>query len=343
MLYSATTIGAGTGFAVDGVMLEECVSSTTETSPYSPMGVTTITGSAITTGKISNAAGTVYFDLDNSKIYSSAAGGITIEGAGGITVVDGGNIKLNSGGDVLLYSESTGNYPYVGFYGDNVAKGSMTCQYVGGVGWVFGLDGASDRMQIVSDGQLDLFSNDGRLRLGAVAGDFVVTYNDFRPSADATYDCGYDADHNSGTGSGNDRYWHSVWSMQYYTGSSREKKSEILDTALGLDFILSLQPKQYKYKNTVQTEDRPGRASEKKKRVEIRSDHTHTHYGLVAEELQKTLKDLGITEEQFGALKVDKDGKPKAINYNEFVAPLIKSVHELEARLSKIEGKGKKP
>lgn len=115
----------GQGILVDGFMLQECSSTTTTTGDYQNEGVTVIDGNMITTGKIKNTAGTVYFDLDESVIYSSEPGGIQISGIGGLKVNSTGGITIEQEGDVNFYvTRGSNDSAAINWYDDNNAGSS---------------------------------------------------------------------------------------------------------------------------------------------------------------------------------------------------------------------------
>lgn len=98
------------------------------------------------------------------------------------------------------------------------------------------------------------------------------------------------------------------------TSDEREKK-EIIDLGIGLNFINLLKPRQYKFNNGARL-----------------------HYGLLAQEVKASLDQLHL---DFGGYI---DGniatEPKDIyglRYDEFIAPIIKSIQTISSRLSVVE------
>jgi hypothetical protein len=130
--------------------------------------------------------------------------------------------------------------------------------------------------------------------------------------------------------------------------SDARDKTDIRDTTLGLDFINALHPVDFKwdyredYDVLVMHAPVEGQLPQgvmthlpkdgSKKR-------TRYHHGLIAQEVKQTLDSLGI---DFGGYQDHsvKDGcDVLSIGYTELVAPLIKAVQELSARVAALEAR----
>ncbi len=111
--------------------------------------------------------------------------------------------------------------------------------------------------------------------------------------------------------------WDTVYSQNgVSTVSDAREKTDILPVPLGLDFIKSLNPVSYKWK------EKP---------------NTLTHYGILAQEVLETLKDFGIDSMQdFSVITGDEDTRYGA-NYTEFIPILIKAIQELSDKIKKLE------
>ena len=103
--------------------------------------------------------------------------------------------------------------------------------------------------------------------------------------------------------------------------SDRNEKNNITASDLGLAFINKLTPVSYKWKTG-----------------------TRTHYGLVAQDVETVITDLGKSTTQFAALiKTDISEKQDGSNISyglrtgEFISPLIKAVQELTAKVAALE------
>lgn len=122
----------------------------------------------------------------------------------------------------------------------------------------------------------------------------------FTPSQDNLY--------NLGTPS---LQWHNIYSKGLVTASDRNKKKDIKKEELGLDFIKTLNPVSYRWKNKIEKESK-------------NQDKTgKVHHGLIAQEI----------DENFGGLS---KGESYGLNYLEFIGPLIKSIQELNEKLERI-------
>jgi len=135
----------------------------------------------------------------------------------------------------------------------------------------------------------------------------ITCYDDFRPSANDTYDLGSYS-----------YKWDDVFATNGTINTSdRRSKTNILPTTLGLSFINDLNPISFKW---------------------IGGKNKETHHGLVAQEVIETLTAHGFDHDlDFGCITGSEDTAYGA-RYTEFVAILIKAVQELSARILVLEG-----
>ena len=151
----------------------------------------------------------------------------------------------------------------------------------------------------------------------------------------------------------------------YNTVNSRSDlrdKTEVRDTVLGLDFINELRPVDYKW--DMREDYRPEKpidleldATEEEKdahkilmdewlescKVEnLNHDGTHTrtryHHGLIAQEVQDIIEASGVDFGGFQDHKVNGGGDVLSLGYTELIAPMIKAIQELTARINVLEG-----
>lgn len=128
--------------------------------------------------------------------------------------------------------------------------------------------------------------------------------------------------------------------------SDQKMKQDIADSSLGLDFILSLQPKQFRYRNDPDAE----------------STDENLSYGFIAQDI-KTLIDNGLNWQGWndGIVKnsnpnweADEESEyyetTQTIDYEMFIAPLVKAMQEqqikinaLTARVSELESQLSSP
>jgi hypothetical protein len=191
------------------------------------------------------------------------------------------------------------------------------------------------------------------------AGDLGLTFNStgrfvfktggvFHPSGNGTQDLGRTTEkwlavYGTNLGASGTRFT-KLWTVDIDTtnaavvSSDARNKTDIVDEPLGLDFINSLRPVQYKLIDS--GDGRPG---------------VRPHHGLLAQELKAVLDGLGIDHAAFIDTPVtvevmDDDGEPTGrfvptgetkmgIRYSELVSSLIKAVQELSARVAALEAK----
>ena len=155
------------------------------------------------------------------------------------------------------------------------------------------------------------------------------------PNANDSYDLGQDG-----------LRWEDVYATNGTINSSDERmKNTILDSTLGLDFVNKLRPVSYKWNATTRVDkDDNDKVMES---VEIKRERTH--YGLIAQEVKKVLDGLSIDSKDFaGYIDSNQSGNKKSnsenvdvygLRYTEFIAPLIKAVQELSAKVTALENK----
>lgn len=137
--------------------------------------------------------------------------------------------------------------------------------------------------------------------------------------------------------------WNTVYATNTSTQSDRKDKREINAIEKALDFIMNLQPVQYKFKNSSTKQGR-------------------THYGFIAQDVATIAKDLGVNlslaraahviqnedgtiEDGYydGSVNIPDEELSWSLDYNEFIAPLVavvqqqqRKIEELEKKLSKL-------
>jgi len=165
---------------------------------------------------------------------------------------------------------------------------------------------------------------------------------DFSPSANNTFSLGK---------AGN--RWTEVFAVNGVINTSdKNAKTEIEDTSLGLNFINLLQPKQYKMKQSgrwtdgelVDMVDENGHVvidSDGKTIKVIKQGSQQPipgqrfHQGLIAQEVKAVLDQLGIDS----AMWINGENNIQGLRYEELIAPLIKAVQELSAKVVALETK----
>ena len=147
--------------------------------------------------------------------------------------------------------------------------------------------------------------------------------------------------------------------MFYNTVNSRSDlrdKTEVRNTVLGLDFINELRPVDYKWdmREDYRTEmPSQGELSDEDFKIlidewlesckveNLTHDGTHKrtryHHGLIAQEVQDVIEASGVDFGGFQDHKVNGGGDVLSIGYTELIAPMIKAIQELTARINALE------
>jgi hypothetical protein len=144
--------------------------------------------------------------------------------------------------------------------------------------------------------------------------------------------------------------------------SDQRDKTAIRDTQLGLNFILALRPRDFKWDmredyrtkppakpNPVDYENKEAQYEadlakwetdyvnweEANKLANITHDGTHTrtryHQGLIAQEVKQTMDAMGVDFGGYQDHTIKGGDAVLTIGYEELVAPLIKAIQELKA------------
>ena len=92
--------------------------------------------------------------------------------------------------------------------------------------------------------------------------------------------------------------------------SDRRLKENIQTTTLGLSFINELKPVSYKW-------------------IKDKQSGHKTHYGLIAQDVEKIMNNKGMSRDKYAIVHYDYEQDKYRMNYNELIAPLIKSIQEL--------------
>lgn len=139
--------------------------------------------------------------------------------------------------------------------------------------------------------------------------------------------------------------------------SDRNNKDNIADSALGLDFIKTLRPVSYKWKDYTSSVIVDRGYGDLLTVQEPLSSETHTinktfnrtHYGLIAQEVATSLTTAGVPASAFAgyidpSVKNGEDQGGLGLRYEEFISPMIKAIQEqqtiiesLSTRLAALE------
>lgn len=160
---------------------------------------------------------------------------------------------------------------------------------------------------VIIDGNIGNFNMSALL--GRISRDYERKNMSIIPSNDNWFDLGLST-----------ARWRDVYLRNSPTVTSdRNAKTEISGEDLGLDFVEKLNPVSYKLK-----ENQSGRR----------------HHGLIAQEVEQALKDIGVDTSDHGGVVIDEDGN-YSLRYEEFTSSLILAVQELSERVKKLENNQK--
>ena len=111
--------------------------------------------------------------------------------------------------------------------------------------------------------------------------------------------------------------------------SDARDKTDIRDTELGMNFIEKLRPVQFKWNVRDSYEDFDNSSGE----------HVGTRYhnGFIAQEIKGVMDELNIDFAGYQDHTVNGGCDVKSLGYDEFIAPMVKAIQELNARVKELE------
>ena len=208
-------------------------------------------------------------------------------------------------------TNGTSSLPTHTFYSDN-----NTGMYRAAADTLAFSTGGSERMRITSAGEMKIGEFGGtdpsRVQVGGNSTTArIIPYSD---------NVGYIGD--------SSHRWQAIYSTNgnIQTSDIREK-TEIKPIQLGLDFVNDLNPVSYKW---IENE-----------RLDASKDKRN-HQGLIAQEVAETLEKHGVNKNDFGGLDIQKTDKYDdfhGMSYEQLVAPMIKAIQELTAKVERLEAK----
>jgi hypothetical protein len=239
-----------------------------------------------------------------------------------------GDLPLNAAGTgtVKLGNASNG----VGFGASSLASSVNFAKAFGNA------TGSAPTLQAVgSDANVSL-------KLSTTGTGSVVSGANMLPSNDNAFSCG-------GSGS----RWSTIWAANGTIQTSDQRdKTDITDSALGLDFVNSLRPVSYKWKvggqsvkqTWLDTEGTPIADGQPVPEDAVPGPDVvtprpgvRTHWGFIAQEVKAACDAAGV---DFGGWVLSDESDPnsqQAIRPDEIIAPLVKAVQQLSQRISKLE------
>ena len=132
--------------------------------------------------------------------------------------------------------------------------------------------------------------------------------------------------------------WSAVWSANGTIQTSDERTKNIVGpNPYGLDFINQLETIAYRYK--IGSNEVTG-IDENKNPILTPRAGTRVHHGVRAQQLRAVLDDMNHGDFAGWVLADTSDPtSEQAVRYTEFIAPLIKAVQELSAKVAELESR----
>ncbi|MCX7741064.1 MAG: tail fiber domain-containing protein [Meiothermus sp.] len=139
--------------------------------------------------------------------------------------------------------------------------------------------------------------------------------------------------------------WSSVWAANGTIQTSDARlKTDVTPSPLGLDFIRRLQPVRYRWIEGGKERVREFRVGEDgvvtDQATLVSQPGRRLHYGLIAQQVKAVLDEIEAGD--FGGWGLDDVNDPEStqsLRYDQFIAPLIKAVQELDERLERLENR----
>ena len=162
--------------------------------------------------------------------------------------------------------------------------------------------------------------------------------NEIGVSANTRFRPGTDGIMNLGN---SNRRWNTIFASQGTINTSDERyKKDIKPISLGTEFIKKLEPITFVWKDTINKYD-PDILGSKDLEPVI---HKRNHCGLIAQKVKKSIEECGLTLNDVDIVDndylVDKNETDiYNIRYHALIPVLIKTIQELEARISALENK----
>jgi hypothetical protein len=126
-----------------------------------------------------------------------------------------------------------------------------------------------------------------------------------------------------------------VWGNNWNSSSDERLKENIVDSSLGLTFINALRPVSYKFKDYYT----PGGVDDNGNVETIHNTFHRTHYGFLAQQVETTITNAGLTTEDFAGFVHDPETDVYALRYTEFISPMVKAIQELSATLATVQAR----
>jgi hypothetical protein len=132
-----------------------------------------------------------------------------------------------------------------------------------------------------------------------------------------------------------------VYSYATATRSDARDKADITNSNLGLEFISKLQPRKWRWDYREDYKIEMIDENQNITTIELDKDgskkRNRFHYGIIAQELKETMNEMSIDFGGYQDHSFNGGADRQTINYIEFIAPLIKSIQELNEKVKNLE------
>ena len=295
--------------------------------------VNVVTGG--TTRATVDSSGNLNIPNDSGKIKLGASGDLEIFHDGSNSIINDagtGQLQLQVGGSTKFNTQSGGVQFYGSLYADDNNKielGNDQDLKIFHESNTNKIVSTASQFSIFTNGNLQIFNENGFANLadfieGGACNLYFDAVKKFETSSSGCRVSGaltvagtiFPSNDHAGLNLGNASFrWSTVFAANGSINTSdRNEKNTIIESDLGLDFINKLKPVSYKWNK----------------------DDGKTHYGLIAQDIEETITNLGKTVADFGAISKEKDS-PMGLNYSQIISPLIKAVQELSAKVAALE------
>jgi len=305
--------------------------------------------SSNTTGHSNTAIGTGALQANTTGYYNTAIGNSNQGSSTGTN----GNTSV---GSFSLYNANTGNQNTATGYGalQNNSTGANNTALGHGA-----LNSNTTGSNNVGLGESTLFQNQTKSNNTAVGANALYFNNSLYTNCTGLgYNSNVSADNQIRLGDT------SITAVVSQVGSFSDirDKADIRDTILGLDFVNSLRPVDYKwdyredYRPEMPTPLELDATEEEKDAHKIIMDEwlescklsnlvkdgskkrTRYHHGLIAQEVQDLIEESGVDFGGFQDHTIGGGDDVMTVSYMELIAPMIKAIQELTARINVLEG-----
>lgn len=148
--------------------------------------------------------------------------------------------------------------------------------------------------------------------------------------------------------------WAEIWAANgTIQTSDRDKKENITETNLGLDFVLALKPVSWKWKNEPQKQverinykkvyDEKGnfKTLEPETSIDVIPEKVYKrlHHGFINQDIEDLLQEIGIDTNDFSGFVKDKKTGVRALRYESFIAPMVKAIQELKQEIDDLKSR----